>query len=286
MKKINVLIAAILMIASFSLTAQVAISTGGGSADASAMLDVQSTAKGLLPPRMTSAQMNAIPSPAAGLIVYCTDCASKAPHFFNGTSWINMIYGSAVGTTDVYSSATGKIWMDRNLGATQVATSSTDADSYGYLYQWGRLTDGHQIRASLTTTDLSATDVPGHGNFIRASGGDWRSPQNDNLWQGLSGTNNPCPAGYRIPTETELDAERASWISSDAAGAFASVLKLTVGGNRNYSTAVIANAGVNGHYWTSTISATSSKGLNFTSSSAVFNASGRAYGFSIRCIKD
>ena len=34
-------------------------------------------------------------------------------------------------------SPTGKIWMDKNLGATQVATSSTDAASYGDLYQWG-----------------------------------------------------------------------------------------------------------------------------------------------------
>jgi len=33
--------------------------------------------------------------------------------------------------------------MDRNLGATQVATSSTDENSYGDLYQWGRRADGH-----------------------------------------------------------------------------------------------------------------------------------------------
>jgi hypothetical protein len=40
---------------------------------------------------------------------------------------------------DVTNPATGKIWMDRNLGATQVATSSTDANSFGDLYQWGPL---------------------------------------------------------------------------------------------------------------------------------------------------
>ena len=56
--------------------------------------------------------------------------------------------------------------MDRNLGASQVATSSDDAASYGDLYQWGRGTDGHQIRTSATTTTLSSADVPGHGNFI------------------------------------------------------------------------------------------------------------------------
>jgi hypothetical protein len=32
----------------------------------------------------------------------------------------------------------GKYWLDRNLGATKVATSKNDTSSYGYLFQWGR----------------------------------------------------------------------------------------------------------------------------------------------------
>ena len=43
---------------------------------ASAQLDIVSTTKGLLPPRMTNAQANAISSPATGLTVYCTDCTA------------------------------------------------------------------------------------------------------------------------------------------------------------------------------------------------------------------
>lgn len=88
MKKINVLIAAILMIASFSLTAQVAITTGGGSADASAMLDVQSTSKGFLPPRMTEVQRDLIGTPVAGLMIYNT--TTNNPNYFNGTVWISV----------------------------------------------------------------------------------------------------------------------------------------------------------------------------------------------------
>jgi hypothetical protein len=124
----------------------------------------------------------------------------------------------------VTNPATGKTWMDRNLGASQVATSSTDANAYGDLYQWGRGSDGHQCRNSPNTSTLSSTDQPGHGSFI-FSPSDWRSPQNGNLWQGLSGINNPCPSGYRLPTEAELNSERLSWISNNAAGAFASPLK-------------------------------------------------------------
>ena len=89
---------------------------------------------------------------------------------------------------------TNRIWLDRNLGATQVATSSTDADAYGDLYQWGRGTDGHEKRDSDTTSTLSSTDQPGHGDFILApdSPNDWRDLQNDNLWQGVDGINNPA----------------------------------------------------------------------------------------------
>ena len=74
------------------------------------------------------------------------------------------------GSSETYGtviSADNKCWLDRNLGATQVATSSTDAASYGDLFQWGRLDDSHQVRTSPTTTTLSNSDIPGHGNFIK-----------------------------------------------------------------------------------------------------------------------
>ena len=54
--------------------------------DASALLDLTSTAKGLLPPRMTTAQMNAIGSPATGLMVY--DTTTNQWMGYNGTSWV------------------------------------------------------------------------------------------------------------------------------------------------------------------------------------------------------
>ncbi|MCP4596812.1 FISUMP domain-containing protein, partial [Neptuniibacter sp.] len=127
------------------------------------------------------------------------------------------------------TSVSGKTWMDRNLGASQVATSSTDVAAYGDLYQWGRVTDGHEKRTSSTTSTLSSSDTPGHGYFITSNSSpyDWRSPKNDMLWQGVNGINNPCPGGYRLPTKAEWEDEIGDWISPDAAGAFASPLKLT-----------------------------------------------------------
>lgn len=205
----------------------------------------------------------------------------------NGNSSPSASSNSAIPGT-VINLSTGKIWMDRNLGASQVATSSTDAASYGDLYQWGRLSDGHQIRTSSTTTTKSTTDTPGHGNFILATTSpyDWRSPQNNNLWQGASGVNNTCPTGFRIPTEAEFDAERASWISQDAAGAYNSVLKLPLVGLRLEDTGLLNGVGSSGRYWTSTIDGLNSRRISFDSGSASFASSRRSTGFAVRCIKD
>jgi uncharacterized protein (TIGR02145 family) len=64
----------LLLIKSSLLFSQVAINADGSTPNNSAMLDVKSNNKGFLPPRMTRAEMAAIPNPADGLIVYCTDC--------------------------------------------------------------------------------------------------------------------------------------------------------------------------------------------------------------------
>jgi uncharacterized protein (TIGR02145 family) len=189
---------------------------------------------------------------------------------------------------EVTNPTTGEIWMDRNLGASQVATSSTDAAAYGDLYQWGRAADGHQLRTSGTTSILATSDNPGHGDFITpgSSPYDWRSPQNDNLWQGVSGTNNPCPSGYRLPTEAEWEAERTSWSSNNAAGAFASPLKLPVAGRRSYSNGSLGSVGSFGYYWSSAVGGTYSRRLYFYGSDAGMGSDVRAVGYSVRCLKD
>ena len=188
----------------------------------------------------------------------------------------------------VFNPATGKTWMDRNLGANRAATSSTDAQAYGHLYQWGRPADGHQVRTSGTTSTLSSSDTPGHGNFILApdSPWDWRSPQNDNLWQGVNGTNNPCPSGYRLPTEAEWQAERQSWSSNNAAGAFTSPLKLPVAGGRISSNGSLYDVGSVGYYWSSAVSGSYSRTLHFDTSDAYLFSNDRADGNSVRCLKD
>ena len=188
---------------------------------------------------------------------------------------------------EVLNPATGKTWMDRNLGASRAAISSTDAQAYGDLYHWGRAADGHQKRTSGTTSTLSNSDTPGHGDFILTPNSpfDWRSPKNDNLWQGLNGINNPCPSGYRLPTRVEFNAEIESWSSSNSAGAFGSPLKFSLVGRRD-SNGSIFSVGSFGDYWTSDVLETSAQKLTIGSSIASVVGDRRGRAAAVRCIKD
>lgn len=299
MKKKIILIAVYLCV--FNLYSQVGI--GIETPASSAVLEVNSTTKGFLPPRLTTSQRNAIVNPANGLQIFNTTTGCLNFYIVNkwyeqcGTSIYLPLYpagsvfcnNSPTQVIDVTNPTTGKTWMDRNLGATQVATSATDAAAYGDLYQWGRGSDGHQCRTSGTTSTLSSANQPGNGNFILNpnSPNDWLSTPNSNLWQGVSGVNNPCPVGYRLPTETEINAERLSWSSNSIAGAFASPLKLTMAAYRHYSNGSLGNVGIGGHYWTSTVSGANALNIYIgNATNSLISTDFRAYGLSVRCIKN
>jgi uncharacterized protein (TIGR02145 family) len=191
---------------------------------------------------------------------------------------------------EVTNPSTGAVWMDRNLGASQAATSSTDANSYGDLYQWGRGKDGHQCRTSGTTATQSSTDQPGHDLFIidgSAAPYDWRNPQNDNLWQGVNGINNPCPTGFRIPTSIEFSQELTTWSSLDATGAVLSNLKLPLAGYRVPNSGNIFATGSSAWYWSTSINSIYVNVLYFSIANANINTGfDRGYGVPVRCIKD
>ena len=80
----------VLFFAIFGKAQNVAINNDGSNADSSAMLDVKSSTKGLLMPRMTTVQRLAIAKPAMGLMVYDTD--TKSAWSYNGTGWANQSF--------------------------------------------------------------------------------------------------------------------------------------------------------------------------------------------------
>jgi uncharacterized protein (TIGR02145 family) len=215
-----------------------------------------------------------------------TPTSSYSTFILNTTPTCSFVRTATTAIVDVVNPVTGETWMDRNLGAVRAATSSTDEDAYGDLYQWGRGADGHQIRTSGIAAGPIASPWTST-NFITNSiaPSDWRTPQDDNLWQGVSGTNSPCPSGYRLPTEAELTAERLSWGSSNATGAFASPLKLPLAGSRQNG--YLANVDNLGVYWSSKVSGANSRFLYFYNNFAtVRDDFPRNTGLSVRCIKD
>lgn len=171
----------------------------------------------------------------------------------------------------IISPVTGKKWLDRNLGASQVATSYDDYKAYGDLFQWGRPADGHQLinwtasnagtAVNGTTTVLATSDVPGNSNFIIPPYDyplDWRSDNNRNRWATIP--QGPCPAGWHVPSIAEWLAEVSKTKGGTAnSGGITdrntgfNQLKLTVAGLRNVDdpgVVVFIQIGRVGHYWT------------------------------------
>ena len=216
---------------------------------------------------------------------------NQASRYPNGTVFCE--YPTEV--IEVVSLKTGRIWMDRNLGARREMISATDVYSHGDLYQWGRRADGHQCRNSKTIGGPYDVDQPETNLFIQPSPiwvYEWRQPANDNLWQGVNGINNPCPSGYRIPTDAEW-AKELKDVHSNSIGILTmqTNLKFSAGGLKNTRGEIILKSLDDsfsfrgGLYWSSGDPVK----LNIcsgTCSTSTTIAEGRASGLSVGCIKN
>jgi len=195
----------------------------------------------------------------------------------------------------ITSPITGEIWLDRNLGATQVCTSYDDTACYGWYFQYGRLRDGHQKEDSLAN-EIQATSYTNAGDehIYRVDG--WLEDGIDDSftlreaqWIKSDGTG-ICPIGFRVPTRDELAAETISYVGGDntttgaiqvvdSNSAFENFLKIPSAGLRSFSsTSEKYGQAYYVRYWTS--------GRTRVTSTKVVDNDNSSYAYGIRCIKD
>lgn len=127
---VKLLAAACLLVSGFAVNAQsVAVSETNAAADPSAMLDVQSVTKGMLIPRMTESQRNAIASPADGLIVYQTANTGTSRRGFwyyddSNSQWLHLGRGEYSGVVDQATSTV--VSSSHTSNATSIDVGQTE----------------------------------------------------------------------------------------------------------------------------------------------------------------
>lgn len=181
---------------SFYASAQnVAINTDGSTANSSAMLDIKSTTKGILIPRMTLVQKNAIVTPATGLLVYQTD--GTAGFYYNSGTPASPVWQyistGAVGPQGIQGiqgpiGPTGNTGPQGPVGA-QGATGPAGANGYNILQGSGAPLAGNGI-------DNDSYVNTSNGDVYKKSSGAWTLTGNIKGPQGIQGIQGPIgPTG-------------------------------------------------------------------------------------------
>ena len=160
-------------------TATDRVGIGTSSPDASAELDVSSTTKGFLPPRMDQTERNLILSPAAGLVIFNT--STNCLNFYSGTSWFSTC-GSVSSDTDTTGGGINNNW---DFGGGYWNNQGLDSiwvnGDWLYVYTSDHASNpGVQWESVLSDHDYAEHSDAGHSNTTNIKcnpGSDDRAPR-------------------------------------------------------------------------------------------------------------
>jgi uncharacterized protein (TIGR02145 family) len=249
---------------------------------ASAQLDVSSTTKGFLPPRMTIAQRSVITSPVAGLMIWCIDCNQL--QVYDGSVWQNI-----GGTKAVLPSITicSQVWMDKNLDVNKYRNGDpipkvTDADT------WAALTTG----AYCYYNNDSATYAATYGKQYN--------------WYAVNDPRGLAPEGWHVPTDFEWttlstclggvgvaggamkEMGTTHWTTPNTGATNISGFTGLPGGSRLLN-GTFGSVGFYGNWWCSSEDYTTNaltRDLEYSSDNINMNSLNKRYGLSVRCLRD
>ncbi len=272
-----------MLVISLLSTAQVGIGTN--TLNASAQLDVTSTTKGFLPPRMTLAERNLIATPATGLVLWCIDCNEM--QVYNGTAWRNINGAASSSATSLPAvQICNQVWTTINLDVTTYRNGDL-IPQVTDLTAWTALTTG----AWCYYSNLSSYgDI--YGKLYN--------------WYAVNDPRGLAPLGWHIPTDAEwttlttclggdpvaggrMKATGTSlWLTPNTASTNSSGLAVLPGGYRN-NNGTFLNVANYGFWWSSTEYDTEGawyRYLYYGDANARRLAHFKTYGFSMRCVRD
>lgn len=285
MKIINLPIL-IIAILSMNLTfSQVGIGTT--TPENSAALDVESTTRGFLPPRMTSDERDLINNPSAGLIIYNTD--DNNIQYFNGSGWFGLNANAIVDPTACPISFTdtrdgqtyavveigSQCWFAENLNYTPpsgnsscYSNNSANCDIYGRLYDWPTLMNG----AGSSNTNPSGVQGLCPSGWHVPSDAEWTE-----LTDFLGGLS---VAGGKMKSTTGWDSPNVGATNSSGFTGLPAGTRFGFGG--------YGGLGNNANFWSSTELSSISWSYNLERSSDIVirNLNVPSISFSCRCLKD
>ena len=191
-----------------------AVNTSGSTANNSAMLDVSSTTKGMLVPRMLKSERDLISTPATGLLIYQTD-NTPGFYYYNGTAW-TAVTGSGGGSPT--GSAGGGL-----TGTYPNPSIATDAVSSGNIVD-GTIVNADIANNTVNVAKLATTGIASGTTYLNGNGV-WATPAGGGGSAGTGGTptnlpysvsanitiNSGANVGWYAPHNSVSNAQTASW---------------------------------------------------------------------------